>query len=64
MNKVCELFPDLNSIRAYLYYIKTIGDIQDVRETYTFAYDLLKNEEDKEKIKFNWIQNFLVIKKV
>ena len=56
MNKVCELFPDLNSIRAYLYYIKTIGDIQDVRETFTFAYDLLENEEDKEKIKFNWIQ--------
>ena len=56
MNKVCELFPDLNSIRAYLYYIKTIGDIQDVRETYTFVYDLLENEEDKEKIKLNWIQ--------
>ena len=56
MNKVCELFPDLNSIRAYLYYIKTLGDFQDVRETYTYAYDLLENEEDKEKIKFNWIQ--------
>ena len=45
---------DINSFRAYLYYIKSIGEPKDIINIYKLAYNNLKNEE-REKIRRNWI---------
>ena len=54
MSNFCKINNDINSFRAYLYYIKSIGEPKDIRKVYKLAYNNLKNEE-REKIRRNWI---------
>ena len=54
MSNFCKINNDINSFRAYLYYIKSIGEPKDIRNIYKLAYNNLKNEE-REKIRRNWI---------
>ena len=54
MSNFCKINNDINSFRAYLYYIKSIGEPKDIINIYNLAYNNLKNEE-REKIRRNWI---------
>ena len=54
MSKVCKMSNNnIHSFRAYLYYIKTIGTVYDIRLVYKEAFDLCI--EEKKSLMNNWI---------
>ena len=59
MNRVCALDESMNSFRAYIYYMKAIGNESDVRKVYKKAYDVFSKKEDmkdeSDAIKNNWL---------
>ena len=54
MTSVCENDRSINTYRAYIYYIKSIGNLSETRRVYKKAYDAFEGEE-REMFKKNWL---------
>ena len=54
MTSVCENDCSINTYRAYIYYIKSIGNQSETRKVYKKAYDAFEGEE-REMFKKNWL---------